>query len=316
MPSIVADAFVFPVLCLGLGAPAMALAFLGLERYGGARYARFAAGVAALALSAVALVLWATNAPLAVVGATSLLAAACVAARATYSPAVRAWARRLFAPKGVWAVVLVGGPLASVLLAWQFARGPIAEVPPEFQAAHFGDKAVAEVHGVTDLGRAIALYTFSEDESEEVSPEEQEDHVLAVESFKHQVIRLAGPDVQTNCHGWVFTGGRYGVAGESVEMILADNGYEEVEQAREGDLVIYRSYAGGIEHTGLVRFVGTDRMVLVESKWGPLGVYLHAPESQPYGREYAYYRSAREGHQLALRDGPTGEAPQLVRSGQ
>jgi len=315
MPWIVTDKFMFPVLCLGLGGPAMALAFLGVERYWGARYGRFSAGVAGLALSAVAVVLWVTKTPVAVAGATSLLATACLAARVTYSPAVRGLARRLFAPKGVWAVVLVGGPLASVLLARHFLLGPISDLPPQLGAARFGGKAIADVRGVTDLGRAVALYTLSEDDSEEASPEEQEDRVLAVEFLKHQVIRLAGPDAQSNCHGWVFTGGRYGVANESVEMVLADNGYEKVERAREGDLVIYRNRDGDIEHTGLVRYVGVDGMVLAESKWGPLGVYLHAPESQPYGTEYAYYRSAREGHQLALENGPRGEAPQLARSG-
>ena len=109
------------------------------------------------------------------------------------------------------------------------------------------------------------------------------DLLIEQEALTQKVIRIAGPDAACNCHGWVFTGGRYGVATEDVDAILADNGYQIVEEAREGDVIIYRDELGQVRHSGLVRFVGTDGLVLVESKWGSLGIYLHTPKEQPYG---------------------------------
>jgi len=47
----------------------------------------------------------------------------------------------------------------------------------------------------------------------------------------------------------------------------------------------------------------------VESKWGPLGRYLHPPECQPWGGHFSYYRSSRDGHQLRIvtaAEGPQG----------
>ena len=94
----------------------------------------------------------------------------------------------------------------------------------------------------------------------------------------------------------------YGVASEDVDTILADNGYEVVGEPREGDIVIYRDGLGHVQHTGLVRFVGTDGLVLVESKWGSLGIYLHTPKEQPYGEFFNFRRSSRPGHELHLKE--------------
>src|SRR5205807_1160464 len=81
----------------------------------------------------------------------------------------------------------------------------------------------------------------------------------------------APPDATSNCHGWVFTGGRYWVKGGAVEDILRDNGYRTVEDPRPGDLVVYRDDQGAVSHTGVVSSVGADGLVLVESKWSWLG---------------------------------------------
>ena len=51
-------------------------------------------------------------------------------------------------------------------------------------------------------------------------------------------------------------------------------------------------------HTAIVRYVSEGMPVLVEGKWGALGVYLHAVEESCYGRNYMFYRSSRKGHQL------------------
>ena len=81
--------------------------------------------------------------------------------------------------------------------------------------------------------------------------------------------------------------------------ILADNGYVVVDEPREGDIVIYRDGLGQVQHTGLVRFVGTDGLVLVESKWGSLGIYLHTPKEQPYGEFFNFSPQFPSGPRVA-----------------
>ena len=90
---------------------------------------------------------------------------------------------------------------------------------------------------------------------------------------------------------------------EDVELILKENGYHEVMEPQPGDVVIYR---GGTEilHTAVVRYVAEGQPVLVEGKWGPLGVYLHPADKSTYGTDYTFYRSERPGHLIAGLDEP------------
>jgi hypothetical protein len=83
-------------------------------------------------------------------------------------------------------------------------------------------------------------------------------------------------------------------------QLLEHNAYSIVTLPRVGDVVVYRDPTNDqVVHTGLVRVAGADGLVLVESKWGWMGRYLHAPLDQPYGGEYVFYRSSRPGgHQL------------------
>src|SRR5262249_33273989 len=103
----------------------------------------------------------------------------------------------------------------------------------------------------------------------------------------------------SNCHGWVFAAGRYWVPGNAVEAILRDNGYAEVTAPRPGDLAVYRGSDGGVSHTAGVRDVSDGMPVLVEGKWGALGVFLHPADKSPYGTDVRFYRSPRHGHTLA-----------------
>ena len=75
--------------------------------------------------------------------------------------------------------------------------------------------------------------------------------------------------------------------GREVATLLADNGYQIVEHPAVNDVVVYRGGEGTILHTGMVRGVLDDGTVLVESKWGLEGRYLHRPEDQPYSRSSA-----------------------------
>jgi hypothetical protein len=128
------------------------------------------------------------------------------------------------------------------------------------------------------------------------------------------VISLDVTASDSNCHGWVFTGGRYWVRGVTVEGILADNGYRKVATPRAGDLAVYRDSAGAILHTGLVRATLPDRPVLVESKWGAIGAFIHPVDVHPYdGSTCTYHRSPRDGHRLREAAGTGGSAVAALR---
>jgi hypothetical protein len=166
---------------------------------------------------------------------------------------------------------------------------------PQDEAVEFRDVPVAGASATTDAGRAVALFQF-----EVLTSVEQAEHaILAEERYQNQVIRLGVASSASNCHGWVFTGGRFGIRNPEVPAILTDNRYEPVTEVREGDLAIYTT-GNEITHSGLVRVADSSGRVLVESKWGPFGVFLHAPESQPFSGTCAYYRSSRKGHLIGL----------------
>jgi hypothetical protein len=118
--------------------------------------------------------------------------------------------------------------------------------------------------------------------------------------YEGRLIVAGGEDALSNCHGWVFSGGAFSVAGSSVDAIPEENGYREVRDPRPMDLVIYRDDDGVPVHTGIVKATGANRFVLVESKWGQLDVYWHEPADQGYADHWEYWRSERPGHRLEL----------------
>jgi hypothetical protein len=125
-----------------------------------------------------------------------------------------------------------------------------------------------------------------------------EGRILKTSNLSEFVIRRGSADDRSNCHGWVFTGGQFFVSGEDVDVILKENGYYEHREPQPGDLVVYRA-DNAVTHTAVVRYVSEGQPVLLESKWGKLGVFLHPADKSPYGAEYTFYRSPRKGHQLA-----------------
>ena len=129
-------------------------------------------------------------------------------------------------------------------------------------------------------------------------------------AIRDSIIRCSPATDRSNCHGWIFTGGRYWVTGAEVDRILTDNHYLPVSDPKPGDLVVYRN-GKTVAHTGLVTYVTEGHPVLIEGKWGCTGVYLHAVDKSIYGSNYTYYRSARNGHLLAgLGSQPHVEADQ------
>jgi hypothetical protein len=204
-------------------------------------------------------------------------------------------------------LLLVAGPLS--VLAWvryvdyyyfgptgTFSHLPPTEpLPPMRPAAH---------HARTDRDAALQLWSYaSSSEMENVvqRKEEQISQALAV-----RLIRTAPPSFDTNCHGWVFCDGRFCVEDADVDRILRDNDYRIVSQPQAGDLIVYRAFSDMVIHTGIVRLVQDDR-VLVESKWGCLGRYLHEPADQLYGDRWTFYRTSRPSHLLQIEPGALTE---------
>jgi hypothetical protein len=163
---------------------------------------------------------------------------------------------------------------------------------------------IADVSTTTDRGRRVALR-----ELDEIRPvdfrAEVEHKSLSEMGFYGRVIRTSPVNDSCNCHGWVFTGGRYWLSQDDVEHILVDNDYVLVTDPRPGDLVIYRS-AEFITHTAVVRAIVDGMPPLVEGKWGWMGVFLHGVGDSTYGTNYGYYRSERNGHLIAGLDALPG----------
>jgi hypothetical protein len=159
-------------------------------------------------------------------------------------------------------------------------------------------------HAVTDRGTQIVLHE-PRAAREGIDLRGVEDRMLRGSRLDDQVIRRGPADDRSNCHGWVFTGGRFLLGTESVELILKENGYEEAHEPQPGDLAIYRQ-CGAISHSAVVRYVTEGQPVLVEGKWGYLGVFLHPSDKCTYGPDHTFYRSGRQGHLLA---GLNGRAP-------
>lgn len=153
------------------------------------------------------------------------------------------------------------------------------------------------VQAKTDRGNKVVLQEPLDPKSES-ELNDLEKRLLKSTSTQNQFIRHQSPTDNTNCHGWVFTGGRFWVSGVEVDAILSENAYKPVEQPQPGDLVIYRDTAGSVSHSGVVRYVTPGFPVMVEGKWGTTGVYLHAVDQSVYGKSYNYYRSPRSGHLL------------------
>lgn len=162
--------------------------------------------------------------------------------------------------------------------------------------------ASQQVTATTDRGSCIVL-------KEPIAVRDGVDWDGAEERTLHdarlggQVIRRGGATEQSNCAGWVFTGGQFNLSPDAVEVILKENGYQAVREPLPGDLVIYR-LGGAIAHVAVVRYVTEGQPVMVEGKWGPLGVFLHPADSSTYGTDYTFYRSDRQGHLLAGIGGP------------
>ncbi len=157
---------------------------------------------------------------------------------------------------------------------------------------------VLEFVALTDGNHPIKVYRLDQDaldSTDDESPWES----LSVE-YNGNMIQRAPAGLLANCHGWVFLDGQYLISGDAVQRILDDNAYEVVDEAMAGDVIIYRDNNRNIVHSGLVRGVLDDGTVIIESKWGIEGVFLHNPLDTPYSVLFAYYRSPRPTHRVKI----------------
>jgi hypothetical protein len=202
-------------------------------------------------------------------------------------------------------MVGVAGSCPFVALAlFYFQIEPSSELTKEMAAAIENTilPPLGEVESplTTDLGRPIRVLLMPADAGTPTPGRlARLDELLARHQLHDQVMYLPSGWQDTNCHGFVFTGGRYWLGGAQVGAILDDNGYERVSVAQADDLAVYRDPSGKIAHTGVVRGLAADGVVLVESKWGQGGRFIHRHDRHSYpDTECAFYRSPRGGHLL------------------
>lgn len=157
-----------------------------------------------------------------------------------------------------------------------------------------------ERQAVTDRGRALPLWRAKAPMTR-TEMDALENRCFGLLAVPPGVDRSGAADDATNCHGWVFTGGRAIVVNTDVEAILADNGYEPTDRPRPGDLAIYRNH-GLVSHTAIVREVEPGTPVVVESKWSWMGVFRHAVDGSIYGSDFTFYRTARPEHVVKMTD--------------
>jgi hypothetical protein len=176
------------------------------------------------------------------------------------------------------------------------------------------DLVEQSVRAFTDDGVRIALFAVA-DPAAFCHTAESEQIRYRDRSLALRLIRTAEPHPACNCHGWVFTGGRFWVKGESVEQILSGNRYACVSNPRVDDVAIYRDTDGKVLHTARVRAVLAEGQVLLESKWGQMGRFIHAPADQPYSTTWEYYRTARGSHVLrGLEGSGPGSYPPKIQA--
>jgi hypothetical protein len=229
-----------------------------------------------------------------------------------------AWVSRRLAPVVTflrkpaprWGLVALGGLGVTVGSGIAFDLADRAAIDQsmrgmELTLEHPESQPTDRAHATTDRGNRIVLREPVAPRAGDLSSIEQQ--TLHNSQYRDHVIRRAGPTDYSNCHGWVFTGGKFILAPDAVEAIIKENGYRVIQEPQAGDLVVYRQ-GGTISHTAVVRYVTEGQPLLVEGKWGAMGVFLHPADKSFYGTEYAFYRSPRTGHLLVGLGGSPGPA--------
>ncbi len=228
--------------------------------------------------------------------------------RVWISSVFRVVSQLLQSPTARWAMPFTFGTIVAAGAIIQYERRQLASNDREMllMARLSGAPELVisnERYLLTDSGTRINAHLPVESVVQDMKIEDERALLHDMHVTMH-IIQHEPANDDSNCHGWVFTGGKYWILGKSVDPILEQNHYEPTTSPQPGDLVVYRNDAK-VSHTAIVRYVTDGMPVLVEGKWGALGVYLHAVEESCYGRNYMFYRSPRKGHQLTETLPPT-----------
>jgi hypothetical protein len=210
-------------------------------------------------------------------------------------------------PRVVGGLVLFAAFGGWGLTAWQFDRQSVENAEATLKLTDRiapRETVPADVSAVTDSGTPLAL-TVIADPLSAADSASLEENASSVAAYAPHLIRRGPASDDSNCHGWVFAGGRFHIGGRQVPTILADNGDEKVSHPAPGDVCVYAGDDGGVTHTAVVRATLDDGTVLVEGKWGRMGVYLHAAAESCYGKDFRFYHTTRGGHLLHGLDSST-----------
>jgi hypothetical protein len=165
----------------------------------------------------------------------------------------------------------------------------------------FSPKLMLSLLALACMSGAVALSTQLRFELKATSPTSSMEELLEWEAetllsnphYEQQFIRTGPPEWLYNCHGWTFTGGKRSVTDDEVKRILRHGRYRKVTEPEAGDVVIYYDAHGTLCHSGIVKATGKKGFVLVESKWGGAGRFLHVLELPQVQTSYAFYRRGK-----------------------
>lgn len=195
--------------------------------------------------------------------------------------------------------VVVAG--ATVVFVWEDEDRLHHDSSAALHGADYSPPRKPErVVGLTDRGTRIELSSPTAPRPAAIV-QEHETLALTRAGMLEAAIRRGPANERSNCFGWVFAHDRYWMTDAAVDTILSDNSYAAVAAPQAGDLAVYRSPETGLAaHTAVVRYVTEGMPVMVEGKWGWMGVFLHPVDRCPYGSNATFYRSPRATHQLVL----------------
>ncbi len=119
--------------------------------------------------------------------------------------------------------------------------------------------------------------------------------LLSDPHYAQQFIRTGQPEWLYNCHGWTFAQGRRSVSEIEVKEQLQSGRYRKVTVPLSGDIVVYYDQSGDLCHSGIVKATGRQGFVLVESKWGGAGRFLHVLNLPQVQARHEFYRRTYPG---------------------
>ena len=128
----------------------------------------------------------------------------------------------------------------------------------------------------------------------------------AIEMFKHDHpnAKLRSLSSVYNCVGHIFAARRTHVSSEHLPTILEKDGYSRIDDVQKlwvGDVVVYENAEGETTHVGQVVEIQPNlhdgsRNVVILSKWGTYGEYMHEVSDVPsmLGTPKTFWSERRE----------------------